>query len=292
MKRFPLLTLCLPMVCFADDPFSCVDPDVRQAFLPGYTSAFAFSTELPEGFVRHAAPPLSRLIDSQSGADQENAVYLVQSGIRTAIDHIADSITDPAWTEFAAERGFDRKGFQTREIPTTRQFCNDDGPTMLSIGSSDKGSSGMVRISTYANPNLRSCADLAVRRNYMETRSLLATELPELSLPTDVRSSGKGSGGNKDSYDSRVDVTTERSRESLLAILNDQIRDQGWTYDISWSGDRSAGSTWTKPSADGEPLLGMLNAFGGRSGRLSLSFSVRRDTTLQEPARRDGASLM
>ena len=292
MNRLPLLALFLPLACFGDDPFSCVDPDVRSAFLPGYPVAYAFSTELPEGFVAHAAPPSSRLIGSQSGANQMNAVYSVKGDLRIAIDRVADSITDPEWSETPNDPALARKGFQARERPMVRQFCNDDGPTILTVGSTNNSPSGMVRISTHINPNMRSCADLAIRRNYMETRSQLAAELPRLSLPTDVRSSGTGSGGNKDSYDSRIDVTSDRSRESLLAILNDQIRDQGWTYDISWSGDRSAGSTWTKSSADGEPPLGMLNAFGGRTGRLSLRFSIRRDTSSQEPVRRDEARLM
>tara|TARA_R110000787_G_scaffold4177_2_gene16152 strand:+ start:1534 stop:1791 length:258 start_codon:yes stop_codon:yes gene_type:complete len=51
MKRLILACLILPFTALADDPFACVDPEFKTAFLgSGYQGTSECSTELPDAF--------------------------------------------------------------------------------------------------------------------------------------------------------------------------------------------------------------------------------------------------
>ena len=51
MNRFVLLILAVSTASLADDPFACVDPDVAEAFLGGWSRGLpTYSTAVPDNF--------------------------------------------------------------------------------------------------------------------------------------------------------------------------------------------------------------------------------------------------
>lgn len=277
MKRFIHVILFVPIVCLGDDPFSCVSPEVREAFLPAYPTPFEYSTELPAGFVEHAAPSSSRLVGSQVNSDHANVVYAVDEDIGAAIDELATSIINRGWLDISQPSGMNRRGFQVMPNPVYRQLCHDDGPRTLSISSKDTEPPALVSMSLHMGIGIQSCNDLLDRSRHAYPAMALQEELPILDLPDGIQSTAQGAGGGGDEFETRVAVATEMSKDDLVSVLNDQIQDQGWALDASWSGARSAGSTWVKESAAGKPMIGMLFAYGGSADAYNLRFAIRLD---------------
>lgn len=148
------------------------------------------------------------------------------------------------------------------------------------MSSRESGGLGLVSLSIHSGIGIQSCNELLDRSRYSYHPLALQKELPVLNLPDGVRSGSQGSGGGGDESDTHVAVVTDMPKESLVAVLNDQIRDQGWVLDASWSGSRSAGSAWAKESADGEPMIGMLTAYGGSDEAYTLRFEIRLDNAV------------
>lgn len=280
MNRVVSLILLFPIVGLADDPFACVSPEVMAAFLPGYPEPNEYSTKLPEGFVEHSAPSSSRLIGSQVGRSHAVVFYAVDDDRSGAVDEITNSIIEQGWRDVGEQADRPQGGFQTALNSNQRQLCHDDGPRTLTVSSRESGTLGFVSISMHAGIGIQSCNELLDRSRYSHNPLALQKELPILNLPDGVRPGGQGSGGGGDEYDTHVAVVTDMPKESLVAVLNDQIRDQGWVLDASWSGSRSAGSAWAKESADGEPMIGMLTAYGGSDEAYMLRFEIRLDNAV------------
>tara|TARA_R110000787_G_scaffold4177_2_gene16153 strand:+ start:1977 stop:2291 length:315 start_codon:yes stop_codon:yes gene_type:complete len=82
----------------------------------------------------------------------------------------------------------------------------------------------------------QTCDDLEAQANSIgRQRTNMCEDLPVLNLPNNIQSSNGGMGGRGNEYHSDVVVSTEMSRANLMSYLNDQIRDQGWIFDTSWS---------------------------------------------------------
>jgi len=189
---------------------------------------------------------------------------------------------EQGWLDVSAQDDGRQGGFQSTYIPDHRQLCHDDGPKAVSIATRESRTLQLVSVSLHSAAGIQSCSAQRDRSRYRYNRVGLHRELPVLSLPDGVRSHSQGSGGGGDEYDTHVTVVTEMSKAGLMAVLNDQIRDQGWIFDTSWSGSHSVGSTWAKESADGEPLIGLLTAYGGNEDAYNLRFEVRLDNAVAQ----------
>ncbi len=274
MKRIAIIILLLPHVSTADDPFACVDPDIREAFLPAYPTTSQYSTELPVGFVEHSVPPSFVLIGSQANDASASAVYKAVDNIDAAISDVVTSLEEHGWREFGDVANFARRGFQVSAIPRYSRLCRDAGPGMLTIGSKDTSGVTFVTISMTSLGGVQSCGDLVSREHSAMRHMALAQEMPELRMPQGVRSINAGSGGGGADYQTSTVVSTDFGRESLVSFLNDQIRDQGWNFDGAWSGSRSSGTAWFKESAEGDLIIGTLRAFGDSGDTFNLRFSI------------------
>lgn len=289
MRRIIALILFLPVVGLADDPFACVSQHVRDAFLPGHRAPVAYSTDLPIGFVEHRVPASLELVGSRVGEIQADVVYALREDAEGVVEDIAASIAEPGWVDLGESPGAPRGGFDMRPAHEYRQLCHDDGPKTLSIGQRKTQTATLITLGLRAHDGFRSCDALADRgRNEYRGRAMPADEMPTLRLPEDVHATTSGAGGGWDGYESRVTVSTGMSRASLVSLLNDQIRDQGWNLDSAWSGTRSSGSAWVKESEDGESMIGMLHAYGVNGKAYSLRFSIRLDRVSGQAG---GASL-
>jgi len=73
---------------------------------------------------------------------------------------------------------------------------------------------------------------------------------------------------------SSLDVTTDIGRQALLGLFGDQIKDQGWTPQATWSGDHSSGSAWSRNTPDHGLLIATLHLYDSGANPVRVRFSV------------------
>lgn len=261
MKHLILFALFASTAVFASDPFACVEPGFRAAFVPDHLSpaTSTYSTELPPGFLEHDAPQDSVLIGSQVNDSFASVVYDVNDDIDDAVDDVVSSLTRRGWKDIDRTPVLDSRGFRAVSMPRFSRLCNEDGPGLLNVNTREAAGRVLLTMTVMAAGGVGQCE---APQQPIVHHMALEKELPNLELPRGVRSTGSGSGGGGDEYETHVTIVTDKSLSSLVTSLNDQIRDQGWSYDASWNGQRSIGSTWFKESADGAQMVGTLQAFG------------------------------
>lgn len=292
MKRFAFVLSLLPALGLADDPFLCVDPDIREAFIPSFPSQTQYSTNLPDGFIEHSAPESAELVGSQVNKSLASVVYKTKSeNIDYVVDEIVTSLEKRKWQDVGKIDAFTRRGFQDPAIPKIRRLCHDKAPGLLAVSSREAADSGWVTLSAASTgtvPRRGSCR--ALKDGIPGTHQIiaLAEEVPNLKLPAGVRSQGAGSGGGGDDYQTNTVVVTAMPRERLVELLNTQIRDQGWEPDGDWSGTRSTGSAWFKESKNGNLIVGTLHAFGESGSPFILRFSIN----LADDSRQTGQGVL
>ena len=281
MKVFAVFLLLIPLTGTADDPFACVAPGVREAFLPGYPNLPQYSTDVPSGFPELAVPRSFVLIGSQISDSFASVVYESDDGIEQAISNVVTSLEENGWQDIGRAAGFASRGFQASVTPRYHRLCHDDGPSMLTVSTRDVSDSTYMTVSVMPVGDAQSCSEPANGSREIIRHMSLAEEIPDLKLPKGVRTYNAGSGGGGDDYQTSILVSAEISRESLVSFLNDQIRDQGWNSDGAWSGNLSSGSAWFKESAKGDLIIGSLHAFGDSRDKVNLRFSINLADTDQ-----------
>jgi hypothetical protein len=98
--------------------------------------------------------------------------------------------------------------------------------------------------------------------------------VPTLQLPADAKASNTGMGGNGHQVGSHVDISGSLGRSDLLSFLEDQIRDQEWEFQTSWSSHHSSGSIWALDTVEDGLLIGTLHLFDSGIDPIRVRFSV------------------
>ena len=277
MKRLILLSLIFPVSAFADDPFACVDKEFTDAFLGNaYFGRPTYSTELPDVFGELPVPDFLSLIGSEFSSHSIRAIYSTDTAAEEAVSAAVEEISGDEWRNLPDAMQMRSRGFQNPAVPRMARLCRDIEPGLLSINASESGGRTYLSVSLTNYSNGQTCADLEAQSDGRSYRGPLdyMEDLPDLTLPDDAQTAGTGQGGNGNEYYSQVIVNTAMSRDSLVSFLGDQIRDQGWVYDTTWSGNLSAGTIWSKSPPDEETLIGILHAYGEKPGTYHVRFGV------------------
>ncbi len=264
MKRLFLACLIFPVTAIADDPFACVDPEFAAAFLgTGYQHRPEYSTELPDAFDGLPVPDTFELVGSATNSYSLRAVYKTTEDSTVALSNVLNLLMNDGWRNLANVMAMQARGFQSGINPKMARVCRNIEPGLLTINVSDLTDQTYLSFSMANYGEGQTCDDLEAQSNaFGRHRMNLWNDLPVLDLPEDAQSSNAGSGGGGNEYHSDVVVMTETSRSSLVSHLGDQIRDQGWELDTSWSGALSSGSIWSRKSSEDEMLIGTLHAYG------------------------------
>jgi len=98
--------------------------------------------------------------------------------------------------------------------------------------------------------------------------------LPILKLPEGATASNTGMGGNGDEVNSRVDISGAIGRSELQSYFEDQIRNQSWEFQTSWSSYLSSGSVWTLDTVEDGILIGTLHVYDSDADPIRVRFSV------------------
>ena len=276
MKRLFLACLIFPVTAIADDPFACVDPEFAAAFLgTGYQQRPEFSTELPDAFEGLPVPDTFELVGSETNSFSLRAVYKTSESATDALGVVLDLLVTDGWRNLANVMAMQSRGFQSGINAKMVRVCRDIEPGLLTVNASDSTDQTYLSFSMTSYGDGQTCDDLEAQSNaFGRFGSNLWNGLPALDLPEDAQSSSAGTGGGGNEYHSDVVVMTEMNRSSLVSYLGDQIRDQGWELDTSWSGALSAGSIWSMKSPDDETLIGILHAFGESANTSHVRISI------------------
>ncbi|MDJ0748700.1 MAG: hypothetical protein QNJ11_04400 [Woeseiaceae bacterium] len=267
------MILAIANSAHADDPFACVDADVADAFLGDlYSGRGEYSTTVPDGFVDLSVPPGLTLVGSRTTDSTMSVVFKASMGTDRALNAAADAMARSGWAESEQQSRRVRRGFQTSSSPTTALLiCHDDYSGALSVIASDK--SGQTFVSYLQHPTSQGCkagGPNRVRHDLSETMRLM----PTLNLPESARASNTGMGGNGHQVNSRADVFGAMSRSDLSSFLENQIRDQEWEFQTSWSSHHSSGSVWVLDTPGAGLLVGTLHLFDTGVDPIRVRFSV------------------
>jgi len=274
MRCACLLMLAISAASYADDPFSCVDPDVADAFLGNlYQGPGVYSTAIPDGFATLNVPVGLSLVGSQIADSTTTVVYKTSMGADRAFDAATGEMAESGWIEnpqphWRAPRG----GFQTSSRPMATVLCHDDEESALSVIAIDK--SGLTFVSYVLHSGSQSCGGGAPAAPLHHDPSEMMRLVPTLKLPEGTTPSNSGMGGNGHEVGSHVDISGSMGRSDLQNFFEDQIRNQSWEFQTSWSSHVSSGSVWTLDSADDGVLIGTLHLFDSGVDPVRVRFSV------------------
>jgi len=272
MRCASLLILAISAASYAEDPFSCVDSDAADAFLgDSYRGRGEYSTSIPDGFATLNVPAGLSLVGSKIVDSMTTVVYKTSMGAEPAIDAAVVAMGKSGWSENAERPRRVSRGFQTSSRPMATVLCHDDESGALSVIASDK--SGRTFVSYVHHSASQSCGD-APAAPLRHDPSEMMRLVPTLKLPEGTKASNTGMGGNGHEVGSHVDISGAVGRSDLQNFFENQIRNQSWEFQTSWSSHLSSGSVWTLNSAEDGILIGMLHVFDSGVDPIRVRFSV------------------
>lgn len=270
MNRSAFLLLLAPTLAIAGDPLQCLDPAFVSGFLSGTDAEpVSYSTEAPEDFEIRELPSYMSLVGSRNMEYSTNVVFRTDQQVRDAYLALADFLSEQGWEDITYDRSPSRRGFQSSGQWQVAEFCREIDHKNLTVTVSERSSQTFVSIRQYDRKTLRGC--LATER---ERRRDLVDQLPILNPPEGAITSNRETGRNGHAVSTGVDVSTSISRDKLLGFLEDQIRDQDWSPQSSWSSGLSSGSVWSKNTSDQGVLIGTLHTYGAGGNPVRVRFSV------------------
>lgn len=283
MHRCILLIFFVSTSVVAEDPFSCVDPDVANAFLGSWQQDVpSYSTSIPEGFVEVDVPANLSFVGSQIEESTVTAVYKTDLNTEDAMSVSAGVMMDAGWTEKADEFAGMRRGFQPLQRRMSSVFCHEDQPGSVSVIAKKKTDQTLVSLVHHTAPVSRSCDDpppAPPRHDRLE----MLTRLPLLKLPEGTTATHTGRGGSNEEVNTSVDISGTLGRSDLLSYFGEQIRDQGWVFETGWSAALSSGTVWTLDTSDVGILIGKLHAYGSGSDPIRVRFSINPVSPAKNP---------
>ena len=272
MRCISLLILAISTASYAEDPFSCVNPDVADAFLGNsYQGRGVYSTLVPDGFTDLNVPVGLSLVGSQTAESKTTVVYKASMGAEPALGAAVDALSQSGWAENTEQRRRVPRGFQTSSRPMATVLCHDDESGALSIIATNK--SGHTFVSYVHHSGSQSCGDTPAAPPRHDPSEMMRL-VPTLKLPVGTTASNTGMGGNGHEVGSHVDISGAMGRSDLQNFFEDQIRNQSWEFQTSWSSHLSSGSVWTLDSEDDGVLVGTLHLFDSGIDPIRVRFSV------------------
>jgi len=264
--------LAISAASYAEDPFSCVDPDVADAFLGNsYQGRGEYSTSIPDGIAALNVPAGLSLVGSHTVDSRTTVVFKTRLGAERALDAVSSKMAESGWAENAERYRGVSGGFQTRSRPMAKVYCHDDEPGALSVISNDQ--SGQTFVSYVRHPASQSCGE-APEAPLHHNPSEMMRLVPTLKLPDGAKASNTGMGGNGHEVGSHVDISGAMGWSEIQNFLEDQIRNQNWEFQTGWSSHLSSGSVWALNSAEDGILIGTLHLFDSGAGPIRVRFSV------------------
>jgi len=267
-----LLMLAISAASYAEDPFSCVDSDVTEAFLGNsYLERAAYSTSIPDGFLPLNVPGGLSLVGSKLSDSTTTVVYRATMEAESAFDAAVEAMARSGWAENRGQGLGMMGGFQTIPRPVAAVLCHDDEPGALVVSANDR--TGRTFVSYEHHSDSSNCVD-APATVLDEDPFKMMRLLPRLKVPKGVEATNGGSGGYSGGVASNIDISGGTGRSELKNFCEDQLRNQSWEFQTGWSSDLSSGSVWTFNLKDDGLLIGTLHLFDSGSEPIRVRFDA------------------
>ena len=261
------------------DPYSCVDPEFREAFGTYVYQATApiYRLDLPDIFSNLDLPKTLTLVGSQSSShlwnQQSRVVFKVEGdkavGLATGI-----KILEKSGWRVKPIRSFFGGGFASEFRQNIVTACQEGGAEVLTVSTRNSKIGSLLELSVNSGHQANSCAELQSSALDPIDFRLLERFLPDLNLPLDATGRRFGSGGDDKEYGSHAMVEYGAGREALVSFLGEQIRNQGWKSEGQWAVSSSSGTIWSMSVEDPGELFGQLVAIESSPGTFNVRFSV------------------
>ncbi|MEM6483819.1 MAG: hypothetical protein AAF662_02375 [Pseudomonadota bacterium] len=260
----------------ADDPFASVDPQVRNAFLNGYSRGVAYTDEMSPSVRPMRLPSEWQLLAFWVDGRSEASTFMIQGSVEEGLRQAAQAVEQTGWRVLEDDGwGSARAGFMSRASVRGAAFCNADDDRTLTIRSQPKPD--LVHVSLSFSSRYSQCTQDAQNRMAWMGKSQTMMLSLQIKPQKGLSVRGQGSGGNGESYRSNVVVEGEFDRQQILDDLQRQIAEQEWIEQVSWDSDGTSGSAWIRTDrASGKILTcaGTLEAFSLDNGSMAIRFVV------------------
>lgn len=273
MSRFLVIFIVVISNAYAEDPFACVEPDVRDAFLGNtYAENSEYSDKMPEDFVDFLPPENLTLIGSVFSDSMTSVVFGSSVEKEKAFRSSMLSLSRSGWVEKEDLRSGGAGGFQVRSNDLIMGvLCKDGHDAAVTVLAGQK--SGKTLVSYIQHSGAHSCAEKQVSIAPRDPTEMMRV-IPALSLPAGARATNTGMGGSGHQVSSHVDVSGLASRSDLASFIEEQIGNQGWEFQTSWSSHNSSGSVWVRETGEDGLLVGVLHLFDSGADPIRVRFSV------------------
>lgn len=273
MRWAALLACAVSGTVLASDPFECVDPDVVSAFVGHrHLGPARYSTEIPDDFVLLDVPEGLALVGSESAESRSEVVFRTDRKPTEAFEDAVARMGLSGWQAGPNEHGGRQRGFQARSTSLAVTLCHGDEPDALAVMARE--AAGQTLVSYMQVSGGQACTAEDTSRLGRQSHDVMLGEMPNMKLPSDVKTRGMGMSGGGDEFASRVDVSGAPDRAALQSDLEKQVRAQGWDFQTGWTSQHSAGSVWTKDAGESGLLIGTLHLFGTDTDPLRIRFSI------------------
>lgn len=268
----------------AQQLLECVHPDVLNSLvfnaLP--EAKLLVTREMPDNMAGYRAPTGFTFVGSSSRAEGRSTTVAYRTTLEApvAFDSLLAFLSGEGWRREVVPPAPQLVAGVAGAQANTAVLCRDGVRRNVMVREGD----GLryATISGSESAPARACGvpapQPAVGLNPMAAINARQANLPRFSFPETARLSGAQPGG--DTYSgSNVFTTSTRIQSpdtgaSLARHLARQLAEQGWRSDAQWNGRLSAGSAWTRSSAQGEPLWGTLEILSLGEGTYDVGFTL------------------
>lgn len=246
---------------------------------PGVLHAFGAAPvavwNLESGLV--ASPPLGAAFVASPIASV-TAAYRTNLPPNAARDLALKALENDGWQVQSSRAQLGRGVFVTGASMFPETACRDGEAVTLTVNAIDGTTYAVYGFSKGSN---RAACDPALQPRVLAAGDM-REHLPTLTLPHDpltgappqVRNSS-GSGAMAE-HTARVEFVLNDSVGHVASFLSQQLAEQGWTPDASWSGTTTAGSSWVLQTRSDTTLRSTLQVVAVDDALFKAFFHVIR----------------
>jgi hypothetical protein len=238
-------------------------------------------TDLPDNFPIFEMPDDFTILGSIDQGFMGRAVMETDLETEEASTLLFNSLLAEGWQDMTVELPAQQTGFVSRNLSVVglgMSLCHDDlgsllvqavsgeGNSIVSLIRSGSVSQGMVNMqSNFTCEQQRAMQQGGGPFSRMDINEGVRKYMPRMEMPELPGVTGfpglygGGGGGSMNDWEMRSNLPVDWELAEVLGYFSEQINEQGWDVDTSWSGDIAAGGVWTKTGDEDMELYGMLS---------------------------------
>jgi hypothetical protein len=274
-----------------ENPRQCVDQDVLRALLVGPRQTLQIGDALPPELAAFKAPPQLAWIGaaergsvmSMNGApvNLSSVAAVYRSGLAPDAARVAalGGLAAGGWKLHSVSTPLPTNVFTSaNSAPAGETHCREGKAVTLSASALDGVTYVVLSVNRSGTAGFMDTCNQPPRAP--NRASALDKYMPRLEPPRDPASGqpvsmldGGGSYGEV-KRSSNASFTLKDTADTVARHFARQMAEQGWSADTSWSGPRTAGSTWSKRGEADSILLANIAVSAFDDDRFTAIFNV------------------